>query len=1110
MLSAYKYSWSIRLATLLLGAAIALPLEAQYTVGRLEGTIFDATGAVVSGTKVSLRNLGTGATRTYITEADGLYVFFAMPAGDYELTAEALHFATKSERIQIATSETTNRNLTLGVGPQSATVEVLGEADLLNTADAQRSTTRNDLELSSLPSSGRNMISLIHLAPGVQPMNNPRGGSTFGGGGSLVLVLGPQAGLFSANGGRARSGSVQLDYTDANDWEYGGFALGMQSITPEMLQEFKLLTSNFSAEYGVKSNAEVIMVSKSGTNQLHGSAYDFVQNTLFNARDYLDRSGNATPVQSNIYGVSAGGPVLHNRTFLFGAYEGRRVRGNAFTTLANLPTQAARDTAAADPKADPIAIALMNQYLPLPRIATSNSDVGQLVTKIPSPIDSYQFLLKGDQQLSSRQSLSVRYLQSSGSFVARTAGANQIPGFDTDIHFALNNVNLSDSYAVSMRTVNQLRLSYGYARALSLPQNGITTPRFQMVGAYPLNFGSLQSNPQERRFNIYQVNDTLSHSRGTHILSVGFDVRQIHDNSRADNNTRGVFTFTTLPVPGQTWTNFTEGQPSSWTQLFGSTQRDLRTGVYSFFFQDDWKVRPTLTLNLGARWELQGALNEAKGRISILDPALPGAIGNAGTGPLGSFRLGGPAVDRNPLNVAPRLGFAWNPRRGNLVFRGGYGIYWDSFTFDLLTVARSAPPFNYQPTLSCTPGNPCPISGTNSFDNLVNGTATIQSSNEAQLGTFGILKNFGSVNTVNPQLRNPYVQQYSFGMDYQIGRGYMFGVSYVGSKGTHLTWLIPINPVVGGPAPATSPADETTPARVSEFELAIQKENGPGNIRFDPRFNQVNRLDDGASSNYNSLQVTGNKTFSHGLQFQASYTWSKSIDNASDFFPAIQANDNSYAQDTSDLAAERAVSNFDIRHRIIVTGVWQVPFFRGRKGVSGKVLDGWSFESVNLWQSAVPATLAAGPRTVCCDLNGKSLTVADLNIDGNFISPSLDNTRPNCDPGAHFKLGDPTSISGFSQPLLGNDGTCGRNSVRMNSLPNFDWSFFKDTELSESGPWGSGPWKLQFRAEMYNIFNLPFRTAQGDAWRTITSSSFGAVNAAGNARKMQLALKLSW
>jgi hypothetical protein len=198
---------------------------------RLEGTIFDPTGAVVSGAKVSLQCVGTGATRTYITGTEGLYVFFALPAGDYELTAEGPHFTRKREPIQILTNETTSRNLTLGVGPQSATIDVQSELPgHLDITDAQHSTTRTELELSSLPSSGRNMISLIHLAPGVQPMNNPRGGSTFGGGGSLAIVLGPQAGLFSANGGRARSASAQLDYTDASDWEYGGFALGMQSI----------------------------------------------------------------------------------------------------------------------------------------------------------------------------------------------------------------------------------------------------------------------------------------------------------------------------------------------------------------------------------------------------------------------------------------------------------------------------------------------------------------------------------------------------------------------------------------------------------------------------------------------------------------------------------------------------------------------------------------------------------------------------------------------------------------------------------------------------------------------------------------------------------------
>jgi hypothetical protein len=1069
---------------------------AQYTVGRVEGTVADSTGAVISGAHVSLRSFATSATRTFITTSDGLFVFFAVPPGEYELTAEAPHFGRRAATIKVVTSETVTHNLQLSIAREATQVEVsdaVATAESLDVNDPQHSITRSNLELTSLPSLGRNMISFVQLGPGIQPMNNPRGGSTFGGGGSLVLALGPQAGLFSANGGRERSGAVQLDYTDANDWEFGGFALGMQSITPDMLQEFKLLTSNFSAEYGVKSNAEVVMVTRSGTNSFHGTAYDFLQNGLFNARDYFDTSGSPTALQSNIYGVTAGGPVIRDRTFIFGAYEGRKIRGNAFTTVATLPTEAARQTAT-----DPTIIELMNDYLPLPTGQTNDPNVGTLATTIPSPIDSYQLLLKADHRLSEKQTFSARYLQSTGAFVARSPGANTLPGFDSDLSFALRNVNLSDSYVLNARTVNELRLSYGYARAAGMPQNGVTTARYQILGL--VNFGSVPINPSGRLFNTYQVNDTLSYFRGAHVLKMGFDVRKIQDNSLADTNTRGVFTFPSL-------TSFLAAQPSGWTQSFGSTQRGFRTGLYSAFFQDDWKIRPTLTLNLGVRWEMQGALDEANGQVSILDPGTPGPVGMAGTGPLGSFRIGGPAVEANPINFAPRLGFAWNPHSGNLVVRGGYGIYYDAFTFGPLGASRSAPPYNYMPTLACVPNHVCQISGANSFDNLVNGTALIQSETNAQLGTFGDLTNFGSITTVDPRLTNPYVQQFSLTTEYRLAQNYVVGLSYIGTKGTHLTRLIPINPVVNGPAPATSLADEIN--RLAEFQAAVAAENGPGNIRLDPRFDQVNLHDSRGSSIYHSLQATATKGFSHGLQFQASYTWSKSIDDASDFSPTIQANDNSYAQDGFNLGAERAVSNFDIPHRIIVTGIWQVPFFRSLRGFSGKVLDGWSFESVNIWQSGVPATLLSGPVTV--PTSSGAVTFTDVNLDGNFIPTGSDNTRPNCaSTGTRFVFGDPAADFGYSQPLLGNNGSCGRNSVRMNSLTNFDWSFFKNFELVESGPAGSGPWTLQFRAEMYNIFNTPFLTAQTDAWRTLSSPRFGLFNAAGLTRRMQFALRLSW
>ncbi len=1057
-------------------ALLAVPLEAraQYTVGRVEGTVMDSTGAVIAGAKVGLRNTGTNAARTYATGADGYFVFVALPPGEYRMTVEAPKFVKQGIALRVRTNETLTQNVWLAAGSKPEEVVVIDNPQTVDAADSQHSTTRTELELASLPTLGRNMINVVTLAPGVQPTNNPRGGTTFGGGGSYVITLGVQSGLIAANGGRARASSVQLDYTDANDWEGGGFAPGMQAITPDILQEFKLLTSNMSAEYGVKSNAQVLMVTKSGTNNWHGSGYDFLQNDKLNARDYFDTSGKPTPLKQNIYGFSMGGPVVKDKTFFFGGYEGRKTRGGAFTTLATVPSDLARSKAT-----DPIIAQLMGAYLPHATAPSPKGDpmVGTVAVQVPSPIDTYQLVTKADHHFNERHSLSARYMQSTASFVARFPSQNQLRGFDVDNHFELRAANLGHTYILSPQTVNEARVAYSRTSAVGHPQNGLETPRFNISGL--VNFGALNSSPSGRIFNVFQGNDVLSQVHGSHVIKFGADLRKIQDNSLNATNERGVFTFANL-------TNFLAGVPSTWTQQFGGNYRGFRTGLYSLFAQDDWKVTPTLTVNYGVRWEMQGALSEAHDQSSVLDPRTTGAIGAAGSGPLGSFRVGSEAVDANPANFAPRVGFAWNPRGGPVVVRGGYGIYWDSFTFAPLNAARFAPPLNY--SVTC-PSAACQFSGTNTFDNLYAGTAAIQTQTAAQLGSFGSLLNFGSVTTLDPRLQNPYVQDFSLGVEYRFLNSFVASLGYVGTKGTHLTRMIPVNPVVRPLAPGQTTAD------------FIKHENGVGNYRLDPRFDQVNLQESGGSSIYHSLQAELRKSFSQGLQFQASYTWSKSIDDASDFAPTIQANDNSFAQNAFDLAAERAVSNYDIPHRIVVTGVWRVPYFHHWKGVRGRMFDGWSFESVNMWQSGLPATLLSGARQ----------GVTDVNLDGNFIPTGTDNTRANCDPaGARFVLGGPAHNFGFSQPALGNNGTCGRNTIRMSSLTNFDWSFFKDFSLSERGPFGSGPWNLQFRGELINIFNIPFKTAQGDGWRSVSSPAFGQFNAAGITRRVQLALRMTW
>lgn len=1068
-------------AVAVLAAAVTVPSAwAQYTTGRIQGAVMDPTGAVIPGATVTLRNVGTEVTRTFVTGPNGYYVFDGVPAGDHEVWSEAEGFSRFTVAFKMFTNQTITQNLSLPLAAQQAVVEVVAEAAAeLVRADAQRATTRTTLEVADLPYISRNpYFSLANLSPGVQPTFNPRGGS-------LAITSGSQAGAIAANGGRARATAVQLDYTDANDWEFGGQALGTSPIQ-DAIQEFKLLGSNWSSEHGVKSSAQVIVVTKSGTNDLHGTVYDFLQNSGLNARDYFDTTGRASRLRQNQYGFSVGGPIIRNRTFAFAAWEQNRTRGEGGTTVATVPTASARARAT-----DPTIISLMDQFLPPPDAPTADPDIGTISSTFQRGSDSYQFIGRGDHYFNDRHSIYGRYLRNARAFVLLFPALNTLPGFDTDFTDDTDNVSLSYTAMFSPTTINQARVAYNRTDALILSQNGLISPRFVISGV--VQFGALQFFPNSRLFNVYQVNDILTFVRGQHTLKVGADLRWLQDRSFLATNSQGFYIFSGLDP-------FLNAEASFWTQLFGPALRHFRGSLYGFFFQDDWKATPTLTLNMGVRWEIQGEMEEANGINSVLDPETPGDIGAAGSGPLGTFQVGNPAIESNPHNISPRLGFAWNPGNGSFVLRGGYGLFFDSFNFTQQTFSRSVPPLNYNFSLAGAQ-----ISGANSFVNLLDGTAPVIQTAISTVGTFGSFQNFGEITTINLRSRNPYAQQWNLtaeqGFDLGRVKNFVFRLGYVGSKGTRLTVFRPINPVVSGPAPATSEADEA--ARLATFQAAVASQNGVGNTRLDPRFDQVSVHDDNGNSIFHSMQAELHKSFSdEGLMFRFIYTWAKSIDTASDFTTEQQANDNNYAQDAFDQRNERAASNFDIRHRLTWTTVWQIPAFKNQVGWKGKLLGGWSFQTVNSWQTGVPGTLLAGSR----------LGIADVNLDGNAIPRvGLDNTRANCGPGAeNFKLGDDPSNFPITQPLLGNHGTCGRNTARMKDLINFDWSVSKDTLIAEEGPLGSGPWKLHFRWEFFNIFNNPFFTASGNSWRTVSSPAFGQPNSAAASRRMQLALKLIW
>jgi len=324
------------LTRLLLPALLPIAAAAQYTTGRIEGTILDPTGAPVSSAALTLTNLENNQARKANSSGAGAFFFAAVNPGRYRLDVAKDSFAAAAAELTIVTSQTLTQNFSLTLASQTATVQVVENAALLNTFQPLRSVTRSTLEIQTLPNAGRNIVNMIALSPGVTPTFNPRGGS-------LTTLNIAQAGQINANGGRSKATAHQLDSTDANDWEFGGIALSTQP-TPDMLQEFKVLASNWAAEYGVKSTAQVLMVTRAGTNTLHGSAYNFLQNARLNARDYFDPTGKATPLRQNFFGLTAGGPIRKDKTFLFGGWESRRARGSSPISLLAVPTVAARAT----------------------------------------------------------------------------------------------------------------------------------------------------------------------------------------------------------------------------------------------------------------------------------------------------------------------------------------------------------------------------------------------------------------------------------------------------------------------------------------------------------------------------------------------------------------------------------------------------------------------------------------------------------------------------------------------------------------------------------------------------------------------------------------------
>jgi carboxypeptidase family protein len=1063
----------------------AAMMTAQIT-GDLKGTVLDSSNAAVPNAKMTLVSVETGETRHTSADAEGRFAFGLLKIGSYDIKTEVQGFRPANTRVNVRAGEISSLRFVLEVGQVTETLQVTDAATAVDVENAQIQVSIEGPKIQDLPVA-RNPNLFALTSAGVTPVssNNPFLSS----------------GSFNANGGRGRANNITVDNITSTDIQVTGTSGPLGPLSFSQIKEVKIITNNFNAEYGRNSSAQVLYITQSGTNQLHGDLYDYFQNDKLNARSFFDRSGRRDIVRANQYGFAVGGPVWlgklydgRNKTHFFTTWEGTKVRGAGTARIANVPSPVQLSQVT-----DPTARELLQRYQ-LPAATSIGAESGTVQQAAGTLGDGRQWSARVDHQLTSRDTLTGKYagyVVDSGDS-SLTFLATNLANFGARATNTPRQASLSETHVFSPSLVNEARFGFGRSVPVFTIDSTVPLgPRIRFLNAQIDFFGVAENMPQGRVQNTFQLTDTASWNHGAHTVKAGADLYRYQANSFFDNQARGRFDFAN-------WDDFAAGRPSRYDQIFGSSVRGHRVTNHFYFLQDDWKASRSLTLNFGLRVEVAGGVSEVNGKISNLDLNCHDSMGAAGTGAFGCFSVGQPAFENN-VNWGPRFGFAWTPfRDAKTVVRGGYGITYDFMFLNAITNQRFLPPFAIPASIAGVGS----FSGANSFANLVAGTAAIQQQGRADVGRINPLSlNYGNVSpAIDSGIRNPQVQQFSLGVEREIAH-VVLKASYVGTKGTYLQRSRPLN-LINDPRarPATSLADET--ARLQDFTAVVAASAGNAarqNNRIDPRFNDILWFESSANSVYHSFQFEADKRFAQSYLVRAAYTYGKSIDDVSDGL-GVLINDSHLQQNPGDNRNNRGVSQFDIGQRLVIMHQWEPVWGKGiANGFLRRVVHGWGFSGITSFRSGFPVTIETGPRR----------GVAPLTLLG---TPATTPVRPNATGAFAFNpvptgsAGSPNGLNsdvqrvsayaaslGLSQPLIGNFGNLGRNSHRLNGERNFDWNVYKNVPISETV-------KLQLRAEFYNMFN---NTSFQDVVRNIGSGGFGQYTTVGqNSRAMQVAARL--
>ena len=1061
----------------------------QVTTGTISGTVKDSTGAVLPGVQVVILNADTGLSRTVSSDARGHYAAPQLSLGNYRVSASLEGFQTEVHSgIVLTVGREAVVDIPMTVGAVTQTVEVTGEAPLVQTTESTVGYLVADKSIRELPLNGRDVTQLILLNPGVVSAVTSRADSGTVGFGKRISI----------SGSRGEDNAYLLDGSYINDFSRhipagpSGALLGAETV-----REFQVLTNAFSAQYSRAMGGVFNAVSKSGANDWHGSLYEYLRNSALDARDFFDIQNAPAPsppppFRRNQFGGTVSGPVLRDRAFFFAAFEA--MRESLTQTSSNVvPTEDAKKGIGVLTGSQTISakVTPFLQFFPSP---TPSGRVFGITAEyiFPATQPTREDFGQGryDHQLSDSDSVFARFT-ASNSNRARVA---DYPGNVSNQNLNSRLVTLAHTRILSARALNAFRFSFNrvapIANTTGFPTvSGVpTVPGQALPGVSPGNsitgYNTNVTPKIQWLTNRFNEQDDFSLSLGAHALKIGGMLERMQFNADQPNRANGTWTFANFANFLQAIPNNYRGTPP---QTGVGSVRAMRQWFYSLYVQDDWQVKPGLTLNLGLRWDDSSVPTEVHGWIANLrhrEDLAP--------------TIGDPFWKNKPGNLAPRLGFAWTPlASGKTSVRGGWGLFYVPLDPGVWfrSMARVAPLFpEYDFSIAAN------APAVTTFPDALAAIAA------STLGTpYGTVYVFQYDN-----IRTPHTMQYNLNVQQQVDASSVLTVGYVGNRGMNLTALENYN-------------------QPTAFFNGRSLEVPSTATRVNPNFECICFYNNTTDSWYNALTVAYQRRFSAGLQTQVSYTWAKTINENDGNNTAANVTTSDFAQlkYTYDGAANRGVSGYGIPKALIINYSYDIPFGRGMDGILGRVVSGWQMSGIFTAQKGQPFTVTSGTPTALANTTvgtrspnavaGRSkddimsgTTAGCTFVSGipgpyNAAASAASSVAPGRELGGPNLYFDPCAYSFASAWELGN---LGRNTLIGPSLVKWDFSLAKNFAVTEQ-------WNLQFRSELFNIFNHANFSGPAASMFSATGGKQGTAGVIsrtliGNQRQIQFALRLTF